>query len=667
MAFSLNDYSNFERIGSGGMGDVYSAMQRSLGRKVAIKKMAIVHQNDSTLVKTFENEARIAASLDHANIIRIHDFGEDNGSFYIAMEYIDGYTLAQLLTWNPFPKETALIIMHLALKGLCFAHSRNIAHCDLKPNNILVSKTGRVVVTDFGIANASAHAHTRTPSKKMLITPAYIPPEQAIHIHEQVMSSDATIDTIPVIVSEDSTGLISDLDLRKDIWSVGVLLYRILSGKHPFNGQTAMATVLSIERSALAPITTFLPTLPDELSAHIDASLIKEPRQRLSSLEPLQRELQELIFDMGVRDGEQEIRQFFADTAAYASGIEKNVIGYHVRKGNEFKAAGNSAKSQVHFEAAKRIVFDPSKKDQPITLFPWQTQPKLAVQEESNRTRDAFFSNAFSFLPKVLSPKRIITAFIGLLVLMLLLTGITFTVSVIQRVAASTKAPQPTPSMQSEQRSSPDVITPAPTQSASPASAPHAMVQKPAKRKTPDQNRAPVQKTRKARKMFSGTTSAIQRQPYTTKRKESSPSGTLVVTVDPASSYVFIDEIGVPRQELYSGKPLATGPHVVSAIADGHQSFRQAVIIETDSTVKLAITLKPMSAGNGFLHVYCFPWADLYIDGSYRGQAPTPNLVSLSEGTHSLRLQRKGFQPYIQNIQITAGEESRIQIEMEKE
>ena len=123
----------------------------------------------------------------------------------------------------------------------------------------------------------------------------------------------------------------------------------------------------------------------------------------------------------------------------------------------------------------------------------------------------------------------------------------------------------------------------------------------------------------------------------------------------------------MPRQELASGKIIATGPHVISAIAENYQSYKKAIMIEADSTHTLAITLKPAAIGNGSLHVYCYPWAELYVDGSYQCQAPTAKPLLLPEGTHSLRLRREGYKTYIENVQITAGEEKRMQVEMEKE
>lgn len=670
MAFSLKDYSNLARIGSGGMGNVYSAIQRSLDRKVAIKKMAIAHQNDAALINCFENEARFAAALDHTNIIRIYDYGEEKGSFYIVMEFIDGYTLEQLFSWQPFPKEIGLLILLQALKGLYFAHSRKIAHCDIKPNNILVSKTGRVVVTDFGIANAPAHSIRHVASDRALITPAYIPPEQAIHVQDHVMSSDSTINTIPIFVSEASIAQIPDLDFRKDLWSTGVILYRILSGKLPFPGETVMATVKSIQRETIASIGKIQPLLPDQLSADIDACLIKEPRKRLSSLEPLIKGLQDLVFDYGFRDDEREIHDYIADSSAFSRALDKRRVDYHVKKGKEFKASGNSEKSNAHFNAAKQIVFDPAKADQPIVTFPWQKENQPSPNADAMPSLANRASIIHDKAKHVITSKRVKTVVVFSLILIFLISGITLTITLVQRLLgtrsqlsdySSYVAPLPV----QEQPSLPPVPSMSPPDTAS-----RIGMNRSGTMASPVEsvkNKTIIPKTKSLTRLLANADSTFQKKPRMLNQKGLSSYGILIVTVDPSSAYVFIDDAGVPRQELASGKIISTGPHVISAIAEKYQSFTKAIMIEADSTHTLTISLNPAAAGNGSLHIYCYPWAELYIDGSYQCQAPTANPITLPEGSHSLRLRRDGYKTYIENVLINAGEEKRMQVEMEKE
>ncbi|HMD67893.1 MAG TPA: protein kinase, partial [Chitinivibrionales bacterium] len=129
MAFSLRDFVDIKKIAEGGMGNVFVATQVSLGRKVVIKEMSLSTHKDAKLIRRFENEAKSAAALDHENIIQVFDFGADNGSFYISMEYLDGWDLEKIMHWDPFPKEIGIMILVKALKGLEYAHQQGTVHC----------------------------------------------------------------------------------------------------------------------------------------------------------------------------------------------------------------------------------------------------------------------------------------------------------------------------------------------------------------------------------------------------------------------------------------------------------------------------------------------------------------------------------------------------------
>src|SRR5271157_1031120 len=150
MALILKDFTEIKELGKGGMGEVFTATQVSQKRKVVLKKMAQSWFANRNQLEQFEHEAKLAASLDHDNIIQIYDFGKENGEEYFAMEYIDGSDMEKLFDQKPFPREIGLMIALQALKGLNHAHQKGLIHGDFKPNNILVSKAGKVKITDFG-------------------------------------------------------------------------------------------------------------------------------------------------------------------------------------------------------------------------------------------------------------------------------------------------------------------------------------------------------------------------------------------------------------------------------------------------------------------------------------------------------------------------------------
>ena len=203
-------YQVVRKLGAGGMANVYLAEDQELGRRVAIKILNDRHANDEQFVERFRREAKNAAALSHPNIVSIYDRGEAEGTYYIAMEYLDGRSLKELIvSRGPAPMTVAIEYARQILSALRFAHRHGIVHRDIKPHNVLVDAEGRVKVTDFGIARAGASQMTEAGS--IVGTAQYLSPEQARG---------------------------TDVDQRSDLYSLGIVLYELLTGKVPFTGDT---------------------------------------------------------------------------------------------------------------------------------------------------------------------------------------------------------------------------------------------------------------------------------------------------------------------------------------------------------------------------------------------------------------------------------------------
>jgi serine/threonine protein kinase len=213
------------RIGSGGMADVYCALDEQLGRDVAVKLLHRRFAEDQEFVERFRREASSAAGLQHPNVVGVFDRGEWDGTSYIAMEHLDGRTLKQLITEEaPLDPIRAIDLVVQVLRAARFAHKRGIIHRDLKPHNAIVDPDGRVKVTDFGIARAGASDMTQTGS--IMGTAQYLSPEQA--------------QGVPV-------------DERSDLYSIGVVLYEMLTGRVPFEGDSAVSIALKQVAEAPTP------------------------------------------------------------------------------------------------------------------------------------------------------------------------------------------------------------------------------------------------------------------------------------------------------------------------------------------------------------------------------------------------------------------------------
>lgn len=251
-------YELQELIGGGGMADVYKAQDKLLDRAVAVKILHQQYANDAEFVEKFRREATAAAKLAHPNIVNIYDVGEDGGSQYIVMEYVSGPTLKEVIQQKSClePIEAVRIAKEIA-SALESAHRNNLVHCDIKPHNILVMPDGHIKVTDFGIARAVS-ASTMTYSGSVMGSVHYFSPEQA----------KGTVITT-----------------KSDVYSLGVVLYEMLTGQLPFNGETSVSIALKHLQEEPVPIRQLNPSIPPVLEAIVQKAMSKDPADRPNSTE----------------------------------------------------------------------------------------------------------------------------------------------------------------------------------------------------------------------------------------------------------------------------------------------------------------------------------------------------------------------------------------------
>ncbi|RMG89417.1 MAG: serine/threonine protein kinase, partial [Chloroflexi bacterium] len=250
-------YQLLERVGSGGMAVVYRALDRALGRIVAIKMLHESFTNDPGFLQRFRHEAHAAANLSHPNIVTVHDIGQDGNRHYIVMEYVEGRTLKQIIreaqeNGRFLPISRALDLTIQICNGIGYAHRANFVHCDVKPQNVLVTHDDRVKVADFGIARAISEA-TQQQQSQVWGTPQYFSPEQA--------------------AGEPATP-------ASDVYAIGVILFELLTGRLPFEGESPTAIALKHIQERPPRVSEFNPTVPPQLELIIDKVLSKEPAGR---------------------------------------------------------------------------------------------------------------------------------------------------------------------------------------------------------------------------------------------------------------------------------------------------------------------------------------------------------------------------------------------------
>jgi serine/threonine-protein kinase len=257
-----------EEIGSGGMATVFKAVQQPLGRTVAIKALKPSIAVDSQFARRFEREAHFMASLQHENILHVHDFLKQDGSMYIVMEYVQGIDLFDLLERRPvLPVDVAAIITLQVARALDYAHFRGIVHRDVKPANVMVSRQGEVKLMDFGIARDDT-MRDLTETGTGLGTPSYMSPEQILG---------------------------DKLDFRSDLFSLGIVLYQMVTGQKPFVEDDSHTVMQKIRLDRYSPPRKLNPLVPRQLEHIMARCMEKMPGNRYGSTQALIDDLVEFL------------------------------------------------------------------------------------------------------------------------------------------------------------------------------------------------------------------------------------------------------------------------------------------------------------------------------------------------------------------------------------
>src|SRR5262245_24718448 len=270
---TLNHYRILARLGQGGMGEVWVAEDTKLGRKVALKTLPARVAADAERRARFEREARAVAALNHPNIVTIHSVEQSGDLAFLTMELIEGQTLSEVIPPQGFALERFFDLAVPLASALAAAHQKGITHRDLKPTNVMVTADGRVKVLDFGLAKlaeaapATADAGTVTGEGRILGTAAYMSPEQA----------------------EGKT-----VDARSDVFSLGIVMYEMATGKQPFKGDTPISTITSILRDTPVSIGEVKPEMPRHLGRVVQRCLAKEPDRRYQAALDVRNELEGL-------------------------------------------------------------------------------------------------------------------------------------------------------------------------------------------------------------------------------------------------------------------------------------------------------------------------------------------------------------------------------------
>ena len=278
---SFGPYQILELLGSGGMGEVYLAEDTRLGRKVAIKVLPPEFAGDAARMARFEQEARATSALNHPGICTLHDIGAHEGQPFLVMEALEGETLEQAIGGNPLPTDRVLTIAIQVADALGEAHGKGVLHRDLKSANIFVTDAGRTKILDFGLAKLTAAVEVGHMSSM----PTSVP-------EGQLTREGATLGTVAYMSPEQARG--QALDARSDLFSLGVVLYEMATGRVPFEGPTEAVVFDQILNHDPPPAIEINPRLPTGLVRLIGRTLRKDPADRPASAAKIKEQLEEI-------------------------------------------------------------------------------------------------------------------------------------------------------------------------------------------------------------------------------------------------------------------------------------------------------------------------------------------------------------------------------------
>jgi len=307
----LGPYRILEQIGLGGMATVYKAYQSGMDRLVALKVLPEHYARDPLFVQRFRQEAHVIAQLEHRNIVPVYDFGEQDGTTYLVMRYLQAGTVKDILAHGPLPLPDAARIVADVAAGLDYAHAQGIIHRDVKPSNILVDKQGHAYLTDFGLAKVLESTVELTSSGSLLGTPAYMAPEQTLG---------------------------NPVTPQTDVYALGVVLYEMATGRPPYEADTPMAVALMHVHERLPLPRQVNPALSEAVELVILKALAKDPHDRYQSAGELAQALAtavaaeppapstrliELAEAVAVRKSEEEITHKIRDEVRRQENTER--------------------------------------------------------------------------------------------------------------------------------------------------------------------------------------------------------------------------------------------------------------------------------------------------------------------------------------------------------
>ncbi len=623
---TIRNFRITELIATGGMAAIYKAVQLSLDRTVAIKILHGHLAQNKDFITRFEREARASANLRHENIVKIIDYGKEEEVYFIAMEYVEGKSLKELInTFKFIPQDIALTIVIDIARGLAHAHEKGVVHRDVKPANVLIGNNGTVKIADFGLAQTQ-ELISITITGSIVGTPAYMSPEQAVG---------------------------KKVDCRSDIFSLGVVIYEMLTGIKPFSGGNYSAVIHEILTIVPPKPSEVNPLINKDVSSIIGKMLEKDPEKRYQNIGSVIEDINSFMSRSGINVSKKEIGEFINTPKEHFDELLKKRKARHFEHGLYYMTLGFEKIDDAIREFNRVVHLDPD------------NQKAKKYIEELNQRKQKKTRGTKKIAGKEKS--FLIPLAAGIAVLALIFV---FLIPGLFKNQHPHKAKGP--------------VFGVVNINSLPPGADIFVNDKETGNSTPAQIQLqPGKYTIKLKK--SGYLSYLENialkgndtltlQARLNKQEAKLLYSLLRVKSNPAGARVNIDNIKKTWTTPCNIR-LPEGRYRIRLIKKGYESAVINRIITANETTSVSLNLKKKKKkenilpvrGDSYLKITVNPWAKIYIDGKYIETTPIARPIKLKSGNHTIRLSNPNFKSWRKIINFKPGETKTLEVNLKPE
>ncbi len=594
-----------QTVASGGTAVLYKALQVSLDRVVAVKRLHQHLTTDDNFTRRFILEAKAAASLDHENIVRVIDFGVEDDCYQIVMEFVEGESLKEILErFHPIGPDLSLALVHQICRGLEHAHAKGIVHRDIKPGNVMVTRTGAVKITDFGLAKLTHGSSVQTAVDSILGTPLYMSPEQAFG---------------------------ESVDHRSDLFSLGTVLYELLTGKQPFASENYMGIIQNIIHLEIPNVCELNESVPENVEAIVAKALARNREERFQSARQFRETIENVLGLEGLNRALSRIPALLERTAdtRLMSRPATRPGGAGVPAWASTSSAMKRKRSSAPVWTTIGVVtlvggsiagyyfFGPRAQ----SLASSMQTPTAAVQGADFGNGNE--SNPFAMPADSVSAKA-------------------------KAPADSIAEPAPAPATNTVD----DTATPSQThvQPAMPWVDPSA-----AQAETPD--KAAATQPASAEPEQAPEPAAKEPEPAPAKPKRAATEepdhfreGFLQISVEP-SGQVYLDGIYRGYANPALRLSLNAGMHSIEVRSEKYENYTETLHIVAGELSQRTVLLKKLK---GIISLATTEGAELYIDGEFIGTTPIMRPIDVEAGTHTVTIKKENYYTWTSQVTIEA-------------